>query len=74
MREDTSWFEKELQKRFHIKTQVVGLGPTDNSEGRVLNRVVRVTEDGWEYEADQRHADLLIKGLNMESAKSVKTP
>ena len=40
----------------------------------MLNRVVRVTEDGWEYEADQRHADLLVEGLGLEKAKSVLTP
>lgn len=43
-------------------------------EARVLNRIVRVTETGWEYEADQRHADLLIKGMGMEDANSTKTP
>ena len=43
-------------------------------EARVLNRIVRVTEAGWEYEADQRHADLLIKGMGMEQANSTKTP
>ena len=43
-------------------------------EARVLNRIVRVTEAGWEYEADQRHADLLIKGMGMEEANSTKTP
>eukprot|EP00973_Karenia_brevis_P031298 4319995-Karenia_brevis.AAC.1 len=69
-RRDASWLREELQKRFQIKTQVVGLGKTDSSEGRVLNRVVRVDEDGWEYEADQRHADLIIRGLNMQDAKS----
>ena len=28
-------------------------------EARILNRVIRVTGRGWEYEADQRHADLI---------------
>ena len=42
-------------------------------EARVLNRVIRVTELGWEYEADQRHADLLIEGMGMASANSTKT-
>ena len=30
-------------------------------EARILNRIIRVTEEGWEYEADQRHADLIIQ-------------
>ena len=30
-------------------------------EARILNRIIRVTPRGWEYEADQRHADLIIQ-------------
>ena len=43
-------------------------------EGRILNRVIRVNENGWEIEADQRHVDLLIRGLSLEQAKGVNTP
>ena len=43
-------------------------------ETRVLNRIIRVTEDGWEYEADQRHADLIVEGLGLSQAKSALTP
>ena len=41
---------------------------------RVLNRIVRITDDGIEYEADQRHADLVIKQLALEKSNSVLTP
>ena len=44
------------------------------SEARALNRIIRVTEDGWEYEADQRHVDLLIDGLSLSQAKGAATP
>jgi hypothetical protein len=44
-----------------------------SQEGKVLNRVLRRTEDGWEYEADPRHAELLVKSLNLEEAKPVST-
>ena len=43
-------------------------------ETRVLNRTIRWTPRGWEYEADQRHAELIVRGMGMENAKSVKTP
>jgi hypothetical protein len=68
------WFEGELAKRFEIKTQVVGTGTGEAREGRILNRVIRVTEEGWEYEADQRHADLIVKAMGMQEANGVKTP
>jgi hypothetical protein len=61
-------------KRFQIKTKVIGRGPGEMDEATVLNRIIRVGGEGWEYEADQRHADLLIKMLNMEKANEVKTP
>ena len=71
---DTKWVQTELAKKFEIKAKTVGLHPECLKETRVLNRVVRVTEDDWEYEADQRHADLLVEGLGLERAKSVLTP
>ena len=41
---------------------------------RVLNRIVRVTEEGLLYEADPRHAEMLIRAFNLSDAKSVVTP
>ena len=41
-------------------------------EAHILNRVVRKTVDGWEYEADQRHAQILIQEMQVE--KPAKTP
>ena len=38
---------------------------------RVLNRVIRYTEGGWEYEADQRHADIIVKELGLKDANPV---
>ena len=35
-------------------------------EAIILNRIIRVTEGGWEYEADQRHADLIVKETGAE--------
>ena len=41
---------------------------------RVLNRIVRVTDEGLLYEADPRHAEMLIKDFQLEDAKEVVTP
>ena len=41
---------------------------------RVLNRIVRVTDEGLLYEADPRHAEMLIRAFNLSDAKSVVTP
>ena len=37
----------------------------------MLNRIIRYTEHGWEYEADQRHAEIIIQDLDMKSANPV---
>ena len=68
------WFRSKMAERFEIKTKKVGLGPEEVKETRVLNRVIRVTEQGWEYEADQRHGELVVKGMGLEGAKGVVTP
>ena len=72
--EDILWFKRKLEERFEIKTTIIGAGNDEAKEGRVLNRIIRCTEDGWEYEADQRHAEFIVKALNMQDAKAVVTP
>ena len=39
-----------------------------------MNRVIRWEEDGLEWEADQRHAELIISQLDLSRAKPVVTP
>ena len=69
-----AWFAARLRTRFEVKTTVIGNGDGEVQEAKVLNRVIRRTKDGWEYEADQRHGELLIKKLKLEHAKGVTTP
>ena len=73
-RPDARWFKSALEGRFEIKTKVIGTGVDESREERVLNRVLRVTEAGWEYEGDQRHAELIVRGMNLREAKGVKGP
>ena len=75
-REEIKIFRQQIANRFTVKDKVVGLKTEDGeiAETRVLNRIVRVTPLGWEYEADQRHADLIISELGLSTTKSTKTP
>ena len=70
------WLKKKLQERFEIKTKLVGDGGTNGevSEARILNRVIRRTSEGWEYEADQRHADLIVKETGADKASVLTHP
>ena len=73
-RKALSWLDSRLRQRFEIKTHIIGTGEGELGEHRILGRVVRATSSGWEYEADPRHAEVLIKALRLESANGVKSP
>ena len=68
------WFLQKLESRFEIKTSVIGTGVGEVREARVLNRILRITERGWEYEPDQRHAEMIVEQLGLKDAKAVETP
>ena len=42
-------------------------------ETRILNRVIRLCDRGWEYEPDQRHVVLILRALKLEKANGVTT-
>ena len=73
------WLQGVLEKRYEINSQRIGegldiKGVEKLNEGQVLNRVIRHTHDGYELEADLRHAELIIEQLELQSAKAVVTP
>ena len=57
-------------------TESARLGPAsgDDKEVRVLNRVVRWTEEGIEYEAGPRHVEQIVRELDVIGSKPVTTP
>ena len=77
----TDQVKKMLEARFEIKTQIIGAPGSEGGacascvpggltgqrvqEGRVINRVVGWTAEGWEMEPDQRHVDPFIKDLGL---------
>ena len=73
-RASLQWFRKKLEGRFEIKTSVIGTGVGEVREARVLNRIWRIANSGWEYEPDQRHAEMIVEQLGLKEAKSVETP
>ena len=68
------WLAGQASRRFEIKTHQIGMGEKQLREHRILGRIVRATSDGWEYEADPRHAEVMVKVLGLEGANGVKTP
>ena len=74
-RDAALWFKRMLEKRFDIKSVLIGHGVSEVPEGRILGRIVRAAEGGsWEYEADPRHAELLVYELGLSKANGVSSP
>jgi hypothetical protein len=73
---EIDWFEDLLEKRYELKKGGrLGPAPTDCKELTILNRVIRWTECGVEYEADPRQAERLLEGLGLDGGcKAVATP
>ena len=69
------WMKSEMQKRYEL-SEVGRLGPgaADGKEVKVLNRLVRWTEQGLEYEGDPRQSERLVLDLKLEGTKRVGTP
>ena len=72
--EQLTWFKEELEKAYEIQSQRIGMGAGRQREGKVLNRILRCTEAGFEIEADPRHAELVIEQMNVAEDKGVATP
>ena len=61
-----------FRKRDEIKVQIIGEG--FDKEAAVLNRKITWSPEGVWWEADTRHAQEIIKALNLEKATPVTTP
>ena len=61
-------FEAELARRYELsKGGRLGPGPTDDKEGLVLNRVIRLIDGGLEYKVDPRQ-----EGTNTVATPGIK--
>ncbi len=73
--EDLDWFEGNLAEHYECTIQPrIGPGPKDGKEGIVLNRVIRWTSEGLEYEADPRQAEKLIAECGLTGSNTMATP
>ena len=74
-KEELDWLKAEMQKRYELTENYrIGPGPKDGKEAKILNRIVRWTGEGIEYEADPRQGEKLIGALGLEGAKCLGTP
>lgn len=70
-------FNDELSKEFVCRMKaLISLREDDDREGELLRRKIRVTPQGWGYEADEKHARSLLDryGLSKEGTHGAATP
>ena len=72
---DLDWFETAMEEHYELTKQPrLGPAPQDAKEATVLNRVIRWTDKGLEYEADPRQSEKLIEECGMTGVNTVATP
>ena len=74
--EDLNWFRKKISDKFEVKFRGrIGPNSTDDKAIRLLNRVFEWTPEGIFIEADQRHAELIVKDMGLAlNSKGMSTP
>ena len=72
--DDIEWMGKQMAKKYDLKMQVLGPENGCQSEVRVLNRIIRWGEHGLEYGPDQRHAEIIVKELDLEGTRPLSSP
>ena len=69
------WFEKTMRSRYELTCGGrIGPGAGDAQELRILNRIIRLTTEGVEYEADPRQVEKLLEEIELEGANGAATP
>ena len=70
------WLKSVFEEAFDIKAEVLGPDAQrgQKTEIRVLNRVLTWNPWGIGYEADPRHAEIVVQQLGLDHGKAVTTP
>ena len=69
------WFEATMREQYGPTAQPrMGPGDDDAKGGIMLNRIIRWTEHGLEYEADPRQAEQLIAECGLGESHTCATP
>ena len=72
--DDLEWLRDQLSSQFDIKTTIIGPGCNQEKEMKILNRVVRFEDHTIVYEADQRHAEIMVETLKLGDCNPLATP
>jgi len=71
---ELKWFLEAIGKTFEVKSEMLGPGKEEKSEVKFLGRALRWRREGLEYEADEKHVEVLLREWGMCDSKAVCTP
>ena len=74
VKKELLWLDMAFTKEFSTKTEILGPDEGEVKELRVFNRVARWEMSGIVWEADPRHAEMVVEQLDMLKLKPVTTP
>ena len=66
--------ESALSEKYIIKTEMLGADTGDVKEVKILIKIVRLTGEGVELEADPRHAELVVRELGVGNCRTTRVP
>ncbi len=66
------WLDGQLRTKYDVKTHLMGPEDRHEKQLRILNRIISWTDSGIEFEADQRHAELIVAAMSVTNG--VNTP
>ena len=65
--QELRWFRDSLQKKYEIKSNILNAG---NKTVTFLGRKVTWTDEGIEFEADDKHVEILLREWNLVNCNS----
>lgn len=71
--QDLRWLQKVLESKLELKTKIVGHEEGDDKSVKILNRIITATEEGFAYEPDIHHVELVIEELGLQKSNLVAT-
>jgi len=76
MRWNWTGSEDNIPRELEVKTRGrLGSGENDQKSVRILNRIITWNKDEIQFEADQRHAEIIVKQLGLKgSSNAMRTP
>ena len=70
--EQLKWLEGRLQDQYEIKSTIIGPEGGLPKQANILNRIIRWTTSGIEYEADPKHANIIMEECEIMDSRPSK--